>query len=138
MNVQRWDGKEIVITDFGIAQIANSGKSSSGIPGFASPEQLLGRPHMKSDNYAFGKLMVLIFLDWKSAWTFLAQPAVHQTLLDMDKYPMQKKFRTLIYNLLRVRLHLRNNINHNLQTLIFSAVPMSGCPLRNSGSRWAR
>jgi len=90
---KQWDGKNLVISDFGIGgrDLAILGKS--GTPGFASPEQLIGQPHKKSDNYGFGRVLVYLFCDWNTAWDSLFQPiteaefqALNPTQLELELF----------------------------------------------------
>ena len=77
----KWDGSSIVITDFGIGGKSDGNQECAGTPGFASPEQLIGAAHAKSDNYGFGRLMAFIFCSWKGAWNLLFKPV---TELDIN------------------------------------------------------
>ena len=69
-----WNGKDLVIIDFGVSGTNDRKTGLAGTPGFASPEQLIGDSHEKSDNYSFGKLMIMIFCDWPTAWNAMYQP----------------------------------------------------------------
>ena len=69
-----WTEQDLVIIDFGIGGSNDQKTGLAGTPGFASPEQLFGNTHPKSDNYGFGKLMIMIFCDWPTAWDVLYQP----------------------------------------------------------------
>jgi len=69
-----WNGKDCVITDFGVGGRNDQIKGNAGTPGFASPEQMVGPGEKKSDNYSFGKIMVMIFSEWQTAWNILFQP----------------------------------------------------------------
>jgi len=35
---------------------------------------MIGPGDQKSDNYSFGKMMVMIFAEWQTAWNILFQP----------------------------------------------------------------
>jgi len=41
----------------------------AGTPGFASPEQLIGLPSKRSDNYSFGMVVIFLFTTWPNVWT---------------------------------------------------------------------
>ena len=69
-----WNENDLVIIDFGVGGRNDQQTGLAGTPGFASPEQLIGNSHPKSDNYSFGKLMIMIFCDWRTAWNVLYQP----------------------------------------------------------------
>ena len=70
-----FDGQNCVITDFGIGGQKDKETGLAGTPGFASPEQLLSRNvGTESDLYSLGRMMVIIFSEWQSAWTILYKP----------------------------------------------------------------
>ena len=73
-STRNWDGNNLVITDFGIGGKNLASLGMCGTPGFASPEQLVGQPHRKSDNFGFGRVMVYLFCLWDTAWDSLFQP----------------------------------------------------------------
>ena len=92
-----WDGSTLVIGDFGDFGIHNSTVSQFGTPGFASPEQFLGRPSSKSDNYGFGKVAVLTLFEWNTAWNLLAQPIQKGVDTNLKKYPLHKLLSGLLH-----------------------------------------
>ena len=69
-----------MITDFGISGRENTQMGQAGTPGYSSPEQLIGNSDRKSDNYSFGKIMVMIFTEWNTAWDLLFKP-----ISDLDR-----------------------------------------------------
>ena len=69
-----WNEVDCRITDFGIGGKGDRQTGQAGTPGFTSPEQLIGNGIPKSDNYSLGKLMVMIFTEWNTAWNLLFQP----------------------------------------------------------------
>ena len=72
-----WNHQDIVLTDFGLCLRKwdmSKLTSCSGTPGFASLEQFLGGPTMRSDNYSLGKTAILILFKWQLGWNLLAQP----------------------------------------------------------------
>ena len=105
-----WNGKDCVITDFGVGGRNDQIKGNAGTPGFASPEQMVGPGNQKSDNYSFGKMMVLIFSEWQTAWNILFQP-----ITDSEKQniiPNLDPIFTVITKLLNVSLLCQiNNIS---------------------------
>jgi len=69
-----WNEQDLRIIDYGLGGRINQQTGLAGTPGFASPEQLVGQAHNRSDNYSFGRLMVMIFAEWQPAWNLLFQP----------------------------------------------------------------
>ena len=97
-----WDGSTLVIGDFGISSKRNSSAiCQSGTPGFSSPEQFVGRPSSKSDNYAFGKVAVLTLFEWNTAWNLLAQPIKKGAVSEVERN--LKPLHQLVSGLLHVR-----------------------------------
>ena len=94
-----WNEKDLVIIDFGVGGRDDQKTGLAGTPGFSSPEQLIGNSHRKSDNYAFGKLMIMIFYDWSTAWIVMYQP-----VKDSDKSRSHRRIHRLIKLLLNVSL----------------------------------
>ena len=91
-----WNETDLVIIDFGISKQNDYGNAvCSGTPGFASPEQLIGESHRKSDNYSFGKLMVFIFCEWQTAWNVLYES-------DTPKIKFNDQFSIIVRSLLQV------------------------------------
>ena len=101
-SLDKWDGENLVITDFGIGgkDLAVLGKR--GTPGFASPEQLVGKPHIKSDNYALGRVMVYLFSEWESAWNMLFQPITDNEIKAFNPKKAEQLF-TIFSELTKVR-----------------------------------
>ena len=97
-----WDGKTLVIADFGLSTSSNELTGRGGTPGFGSPEQFIGKPNLKSDNFAFGKISVLTLFEWNTGWNILAKPIQHgkSGLLENDR--KYKGITQIIKNLLSV------------------------------------
>ena len=53
---------DLVLTDFGLSGSIDTALGQCGTPGFGSPEQFMGKVHLKSDNYAFGKICDYYFI----------------------------------------------------------------------------
>ena len=70
----RWDGKTLKIADFGLCRKKSKLFGHMGTPSFGSPEQFEGNPHPKSDNFALGKMAIMILHSWQTAWNLMAQP----------------------------------------------------------------
>ena len=104
-----WNGSDFVLADFGLSSATSHLTGHSGTPGFGSPEQFVGSPSARSDNYSLGKTAVIIMFDWKSAWNLLAQP------LNKQQYETHSIRNTLIENvisqLLMVKFYLIKLIN---------------------------
>ena len=99
-----WNETDLVIIDFGIGGRNDKQTGLAGTPGFCSPEQLIGQSHRKSDNYSFGKLMVMIFCDWPTAWNVLYQPVT-----ESEKIRFHLRFDTVVRRLLKVRIDIITN-----------------------------
>ena len=69
-----WNEIDCRIIDFGIGGKDHRQTDQAGTPGFTSPEQLVQNGIPKSDNYSLGKLMVMIFTEWNTAWNLLFKP----------------------------------------------------------------
>ena len=85
-NSSEWDEQTLVIADFGISAPVNGllGRRC-GTPGFGSPEQFIGNPSITSDNYSFGKVIILVLFQWNRGWNMLAQPLEsHQELATIN------------------------------------------------------
>ena len=99
-----WNGSDFVLADFGLSSATSNLTGHSGTPGFGAPEQFVGSPSAKSDNYSLGKTAVVIMFDWKTAWNLLAQP------LNKQQYETHSIQNTLIENviskLLKVKFYL--------------------------------
>lgn len=102
----KWNKEDIVLTDFGLAtKFTKPSKatrtkaiSSSGTPGFGSPEQFIGKVYEKTDNFSLGKLIVMILCRWETAWNLLAQPISP----DSTAQPIPQNFQRIISFLLQV------------------------------------
>ena len=99
-----WNGETLVLSDFGLSASFDNLIGNGGTPGYGSPEQFLGEPSPKSDNYAAGKLGVMTLFPWQSAWNFLAQPLVKGEMSEVEKSPLLKPFHQMISALLNVSL----------------------------------
>ena len=87
LNLRRdntWNEQDLVLADFGLASSFEALTGNCGTPGFGSPEQFTCCPSEKSDNYAFGKLLILILFDWQLAWNMLAQPISQKQQADLN------------------------------------------------------
>ena len=102
-SAKNWDRKNLVLSDFGIGgtDLATLGKC--GTPGFASPEQLVGNPHVKSDNYGFGRVMVYLFCRWDTAWDSLFQPITDAEFASLTPSPTEKDLFSIFTDLTKVR-----------------------------------
>ena len=75
----KWNNFDLVLTDFGLSgTIAALGQC--GTPGFGSPEQFMGKVHLKSDNYSFGRLVIIVLFSWDIAWDLLSKPITKEDL----------------------------------------------------------
>ena len=97
-----WNEQDLVITDFGVGGRNDQKTGLAGTPGFASPEQLIGNSHQKSDNFSFGKLMIMIFCDWPTAWNIIYQPVTQSERRNI-KFPVS--FSTVVEKLLKVKIY---------------------------------
>ena len=98
----QWDGKTVVLADFGLSTTFDRLKGNCGTPGYGSPEQFLGQPSKKSDNYAIGKLSVMTMFPWQSAWNFLAQPLKKGEISEVENSKLLSPFHEMISSLLNV------------------------------------
>ena len=94
-----WNKTDLVIIDFGIGGTDDAETGLAGTPGYASPEQLVGQSHRKSDNFSFGKMMVMIFCDWPTSWNVLYQPV---TQAEKRQTRFHLRFNTVVRRLLKV------------------------------------
>mgnify|MGYP000475769535 CR=1 FL=1 len=97
-----WNEQDLVIIDFGVGGRNDQKTGLAGTPGFASPEQLIGNSHQKSDNFSFGKLMIMIFCDWPTAWNIIYQPVTQSERRNI-KFPVS--FSTVVEKLLKVKIY---------------------------------
>ena len=112
-----WDGKTLVISDFGIGGKDLKTLGKSGTPGFSSPEQLIGQPHRKSDNYGFGRVMVYLFCDWNTAWDSLFQPITDAEFKSLSPSPTELELFSIFADLTKVRENINfkiPKINYNI------------------------
>ena len=77
-----WNKKDLVITDFGLGGKNDKTTEGSGTPGCSSPEQFIGKGTQMSDNYAFGKMMAMLFAEWHTGWNVLYQPITQKEKRD--------------------------------------------------------
>ena len=96
-----WNEQDLVIIDFGVGGRNDQKTGLAGTPGFASPEQLIGDSHQKSDNFAFGKLMIMIFCDWPTSWNIMYQPVTKDERRNI-RFPAS--FNMVVKRLLKVRI----------------------------------
>ena len=82
-----WDSTDqsnLVLADFGlsgdIGWFIGSCSENAGTPGWASPEQMIGKIHQSSDLYALGKLAIMVLFPWDVAWSILAHPKTESEL----------------------------------------------------------
>ena len=95
-----WNGKDLVIGDFGLSSSQTNLEGRCGTPGFAAPEQFMGNPSAKSDNFGFGRTVVLILFNWDQAWNLLAQPLTDD---EYKNHPLRDQpISDVITNLLNV------------------------------------
>jgi len=98
-----WNEIDCRITDFGIGGKDDRQTGHAGTPGFTSPEQLIGNGIPKSDNYSLGKLMVMIFTEWSTAWNLLFQP-----ISDLDRSNLDfARERYTLFDIIRRLLNVR-------------------------------
>ena len=72
INIMLDANKELTLVDFGIGRNYGQLKGSCGTPGFNAPEQFSGdRQDMPVDIFSLGKILILIFFQWKIGWTSL-------------------------------------------------------------------
>jgi len=86
MTSGKWNKSDFVLADFGIANALKHADGLSGTPGFGSPEQFIGKPSKKSDNYILGKLIITIIYPWNDAWNLMQRPITHQELKKQPLY----------------------------------------------------
>ena len=97
-----WNGHDLVVADFGLSTAFNELKGQAGTPGFGAPEQFLGKPSRKSDNFAMGKMAVLILFKWQTGWNLLASPLTPTTPDYINHLP---QVRRIISELLNVSIN---------------------------------
>lgn len=106
----RWDYKHLVLADFGISsrivssddELRVAQMTHAGTPGFSAPEQFMGNPTIKSDNYSFGKTAVLVLFPWRTAWNLLAYAIKDDDVSPINNHPLE----AVISNLLQVSTFL--------------------------------
>ena len=94
-----WNEDDCVVTDFGIGGLHDQETGLAGTPGFASPEQLVGPSHRKSDNYSFGKLLVMVFCNWPTSWNLLFRPVTEN---ERNQMQFNQRFMHVVRELLKV------------------------------------
>ena len=100
---KKWNSAEVgnlVLADFGLSGDLGTCSKNAGTPGFASPEQMIGQVHQKSDLYALGKLAIMILFDWNTAWSLIAQPKTELELRSEGIYGTN--FKKIIADFLKV------------------------------------
>jgi len=102
----RW-GEIVVLSDFGLSSNFSQLTGNAGTPAFGSPEQFIGEPSEKSDNYSFGKLAVITLFKWQTAWNLLAQPLKKGEISEVEKNNVLKEYHEMISKLLHVSLHIK-------------------------------
>ena len=78
-----WDSTDqayLVLADFGLSGEIGSCSKNAGTPGWASPEQMIGKIHQRSDSYALGKLAIMVLFSWDVAWSILTHPKTETEL----------------------------------------------------------
>ena len=83
LTLNKWNSANVdnlVLADFGLSGDLATCSKNAGTPGFASPEQMIGQVHKKSDLYSFGKLAILVLFEWDTAWSLMAQPKTEPEL----------------------------------------------------------
>jgi len=95
-----WNEDDCVITDFGVGGLHDQETGLAGTPGFASPEQLIGPSHRKSDNFSFGKLMVMVFCNWPTSWNLLFRPITEN---ERNQIRFNQRFMHVVRELLKVK-----------------------------------
>ena len=100
---KKWNSAKVgnlVLADFGLSGDLGTCSKNAGTPGFASPEQMIGQVHQKSDLYALGKLAIMILFDWNTAWSLIAQPKTELELRSEGIYGTN--FKKIIADFLKV------------------------------------
>ena len=110
----QWNGKDLVISDFGLSSNNYGMLRPCGTPGYGSPEQFVGKYSDKSDNYAYVKLFVLCIFPWETALCFLMRPVPNDEIrpypsilsyhsMEVDDDICNNTYMTLFTNGLNVR-----------------------------------
>ena len=76
----KWNYWDLVLADFGLSGSIDTALGLCGTPGFGSPEQFMGKVHLKSDNYSFGRLAIIVLFPWDIAWDLLSKPIIKADL----------------------------------------------------------
>ena len=105
---RKWDGITLKIADFGLSRKNTDLVGSMGTPAFGSPEQFEARPSQKSDNFALGRMALMILYPWKDAWNLMAQPLTETEFIN---HPARKDPKCkIIAKLLKVRIFIESSI----------------------------
>jgi len=114
----KWDGRNCVITDFGIGGKTEKTVGMAGTPGFASPQQLIGNASETSDNYSIGRTMVFLFSTWQGAWNALYQPIPKDVIQSIQIEPVQHDIFLIISNLIKIEPTSRTYLELAFQQLL--------------------
>ena len=85
-----WNGRDLVLSDFGLASSSNALTGQCGTPGFGSPEQFVGAASLTSDNFAFGKMCILLIFKWQTGWNLLAKPILQDKTDPISATPLRE------------------------------------------------
>jgi len=110
-----WDTINVVITDFGIGGNYLSTLGKAGTPGFASPEQLIGQVHAKTDNFGFGRTLPFLFCQWNTAWNLLFQPITETEYNNLSAH--LKVPESELLSIIRDLTHIDPNNRIDLETV---------------------
>ena len=99
-----FNGTDCVITDFGIGGKTDKENALAGTPGFASPEQLIGQATELSDNYSMGRLMIMLFAKWDTAWELKYKPCTEQDVNTLLLHSVIHNLYPIIRSLLQVNI----------------------------------
>ena len=111
--------ERICIADSGIARCEDDGLSDArtGTALFASPEQLVLRSNHKTDIYAYGKILVLVFFKWKMAWWLLGSERDERVEQVFKMNPLTDMFDEFVSQMLNVDYKNRPNIEEVMEYL---------------------
>ena len=123
-------GEIVVLSDFGLSSNFDKLTGNGGTPAFGSPEQFIGKPSRKSDNYSFGKLGVITLFPWQTAWNLLAQPLKKGEISKVEKSKSLRILHTMISKLLHVSQYILNGFvmsNHSSKSCAIFIGPLRSC-----------